>query len=66
MNLPHFSTRASWVEIDLARLRENYPFLRKTIKPSTQIMAVVKADAYGHGLVPVAKELVRLGSLPWL
>ena len=29
--------------------------------PSTKIMAVVKSDAYGHGLIPIARELVRLG-----
>jgi alanine racemase len=52
----------SWVEIDLSRLRENYQWLRKNINPKAKIMAVVKADAYGHGLVPVARELVKLGT----
>jgi alanine racemase len=54
-------TPASWVEINLSNLKENYRSIRRKVKPSTQIMAVVKADAYGHGLIPVAKELVRLG-----
>lgn len=57
-----FSNPGSWVEIDLARLRENYRLLRGKISSSTQIMAVVKADAYGHGLVPVARRLVQLGA----
>jgi alanine racemase len=52
----------TWVEIDLDRLRKNYQSLRKNIRPKTKIMAVVKADAYGHGLIPVARALVRLGS----
>jgi alanine racemase len=56
-----FNSR-SWVEIDLARIRENYRLLRKKIKSSSQILAIVKADAYGHGLVPVARELLQLGT----
>ena len=52
----------SWVEIDLSRLRKNYQWLRKKINPKAKIMAVVKADAYGHGLVPVARELLKLGT----
>jgi alanine racemase len=51
----------SWVEIKLSLLRKNYQWLKKKTNPSTKIMAVVKADAYGHGLIPVARELVRLG-----
>ena len=51
----------SWVEIDLSCLRINYQSIKEKINPSTKIMAVVKADAYGHGLLPVARELVHLG-----
>jgi alanine racemase len=51
----------SWVEINLSHLKENYQAIRKQIKPSSGIMAVVKADAYGHGLIPVARELAGLG-----
>ncbi|MGA3084330.1 MAG: alanine racemase [Thermodesulfobacteriota bacterium] len=61
MKLRHSSGLGSWVEIDLSCLRENYQSLRKKINPSTKIMAVVKADAYGHGLVSIGRELVRLG-----
>ncbi len=58
-----YSSKAgSWVEIDLSSLRKNYKLLREKINPSTKIMAVVKADAYGHGLVPIASELVRIGT----
>jgi alanine racemase len=50
----------SWVEIDLSALGENLRIINSRLSAPTQIMAVVKADAYGHGLVPVARELVRL------
>ena len=42
--------------IDLAALRHNLAQVR-ALCPSSQVMAMVKADAYGHGLVPVAKAL---------
>jgi alanine racemase len=58
----HFSTDpSSWVEIDLSLLKENLRSIQKRIKPDTKVLAVVKADAYGHGLLPVARELIRLG-----
>ncbi|MBI5582602.1 MAG: alanine racemase [Deltaproteobacteria bacterium] len=50
----------SWVEIDLSALGENLRVITARLSAPTQVMAVVKADAYGHGLVPVARELVRL------
>src|SRR4030043_167696 len=62
MSSEYFSGSGSWGEIKLSRLRENYQFLKGKINPSTKIMPVVKADAYGHGLVPIAKELTRLGA----
>ncbi len=62
MSSGYFYGPGSWVEIDLAGLRNNYQLLREKINPSTKIMAVVKADAYGHGLVPIAREMVRLGA----
>lgn len=61
MRLSKNSIPGSWVEIDLANLKENIQSIMKRMTPSAKIMAVVKADAYGHGLVPIAGELVRLG-----
>jgi alanine racemase len=58
----NFSGAGSWVEIDLSSLRKNYERLREKVNPATKIMAVVKADAYGHGLVSIARELVGLGA----
>jgi alanine racemase len=51
----------TWVEINLAHLKSNYQAIRQKAKPSTGIMAIVKADAYGHGLVPVAQALTDEG-----
>ncbi len=47
--------------IDLAALRANFRQLRQWCRPEVKIMGVVKADAYGHGLVPVAKTLQDAG-----
>jgi alanine racemase len=44
----------SWIEIDSQRLRNNIDAFRTTIAPTTSLMVVVKANAYGHGLETVA------------
>lgn len=49
------------LEIDLNALDRNYQYLTSKIKPTTKIMAVVKAFAYGSDSVAIAKELVDLG-----
>lgn len=54
--------RPTWAEIDLSSLEFNFGQVRKIIGPNTKIMAVVKCDAYGHGLVPIAKRLEKLGA----
>ncbi|MBD2386855.1 alanine racemase [Cylindrospermum sp. FACHB-282] len=59
-----FSQRA-WVEIDLGALSYNVEQLVKFLSPKTQLMAVVKADAYGHGAVTVAKTVLESGA-SWL
>ena len=53
--------RPAWIEIDLSALEENYKFIRSKINKNTKIAAVVKANAYGHGAVQVAKKLSQLG-----
>ena len=45
----------TWAEIDLAALRENLAFIRKHVGPDPEILAVVKANGYGHG----AREMVK-------
>ncbi|MGM3307184.1 alanine racemase [Anabaena sp. WFMT] len=59
-----FSQRA-WVEIDLGALSDNVKQLVRFLSPRTQLMAVVKADAYGHGAVTVAKTVLEAGA-SWL
>jgi alanine racemase len=59
-----FSQRA-WVEIDLAALSHNVRQLASLLSPRTKLMAVVKADAYGHGAVTVAQTALQSGA-SWL
>jgi alanine racemase len=51
----------AWVEIDLNALRHNVQQLTAHLAPGAMLIAVVKADAYGHGAVRVAETLVTLG-----
>ena len=48
--------------IDLTALEHNYRQLRGLCDPQVKMLAVVKADAYGHGLVPVARKLAAAGA----
>ncbi len=50
------------LKIDLAALRHNYLELRRRLTPGVKLLAVVKADAYGHGLVPAARTLAEVGA----
>ncbi len=47
----------SFVRINLDAIRANFESLKKLLRPETKTMAIVKANAYGHGAVRVAKEL---------
>lgn len=49
--------KRTWAEIDLDSLRHNVEQLRGMLKDGVSLMAVVKADAYGHGDIEVANEL---------
>lgn len=51
----------AWAEVDLDALAANIAALRSTLAPGVDVIAVIKANAYGHGLVPVARELEALG-----
>jgi alanine racemase len=55
----------AWVEIDLAALAHNVRQIKGLLAPDTQIMAVVKADAYGHGSIDIARTLASEG-VEWL
>jgi len=52
--------RPTWAEISLPALRRNFERVR-TLAGKRKVMAVVKADAYGHGAVPVARCLAECG-----
>jgi alanine racemase len=51
----------AWAEISLKALKANFKALQKLAKGS-EVLPVVKANAYGHGLVPVSKALVKAGA----
>ena len=55
-------SRWAWVEVDLAALRRNTAAFRRLIGRGTQMMCVVKADAYGHGAVACAKTMRAAGA----
>ena len=52
----------TWTEIDLSNLEHNYRALRAMLPQGCRFLGVVKADAYGHGAVPVSKRLEQLGA----
>ena len=54
--------RTAWLEIDLDALRGNLAVLRELAGPGVPVRPVVKADAYGHGAVPVALALEAAGA----
>jgi len=54
--------RRCWVEIDLAALERNLKLIRASLPPQIKYVAVVKADAYGHGLPHVAARLMHAGA----
>jgi alanine racemase len=55
------SLRPTVVEVSLARLAENFRAIQAAVAPAA-VMPIVKANAYGHGLVPVARHLASLGA----
>ena len=63
--LKQLPTHRAWVEVDLDALAENVRQIRGLLAPHTDLMAVVKADAYGHGAVAVAETVLRSGA-SWL
>ena len=53
--------RPTWAEIDLDNLSYNLGQIKKKLKQGVKVMACVKAEAYGHGLIPVSRELAAAG-----
>ena len=54
--------KRTWADISMDNLSHNYHLLRGTIPSDCRFLGVVKADAYGHGAVPVSRQLVDLGA----
>ena len=56
------SNRGAWAEINLSALRHNISAIKSRVADGAKFCAVVKADAYGHGAVAVAREAVAQGA----
>lgn len=57
--------RHTWVEINLDAIYDNVSSFTRWMKPDKEVMVSVKADGYGHGAIPVAKEAIKAGA-SWL
>lgn len=55
-------TRPAWAEIDLSAIAHNMAELRRVTKSSAKMMAIVKANGYGHGAVPVSQVALKNGA----
>ncbi|HLI55691.1 MAG TPA: alanine racemase [Actinomycetota bacterium] len=53
---------AVWAEVDLGKVRRNVERLKGRLRPETRLLAVVKADGYGHGAVPCARAALAGGA----
>lgn len=54
--------RDTWAEVSIPSIKHNVNQYKKYIGSSVSLMAVVKADGYGHGAVPVAKAAIEAGA----
>jgi len=59
---PARPTRPAWAEIDLGAIEDNVRAIAATLRKPARVMAVVKADAYGHGAALVARAAVDAGA----
>ena len=51
----------TWAEISLENIKYNYASIKSRLSSGVELLGVVKADAYGHGAVPVAHAIVSAG-----
>ncbi|MDP6042286.1 MAG: alanine racemase, partial [Candidatus Latescibacteria bacterium] len=56
------SNRPAYLEIDLSAISANIASVQNFVGPQTEILSVVKANAYGHGIKPVAKAALKGGA----
>ncbi len=59
--VPSLDTRPNVMHVDLGAIDHNLALVRRLSRPGTAVIASVKADAYGHGIVPVARRLSAAG-----
>ncbi|MGQ9871552.1 alanine racemase [Leptodesmis sp.] len=64
-SLARMQRERAWVEIDVAALAHNVQQVKSLLSQQTDLMAVVKADAYGHGATTVARTVLQAGA-SWL
>jgi alanine racemase len=60
MRSNYIGHRPTWAEINLDNLAHNFRQIKRLLLPKTKVMVCIKADAYGHGLIAVAKRLESL------
>ncbi|MCK4809846.1 MAG: alanine racemase [Candidatus Omnitrophica bacterium] len=53
--------RPLWIEVNLGNLNKNLRLMKRLLGKSVQVLATVKQNAYGHGLIPVARKLSDSG-----
>jgi len=53
--------RPTWAEIDLDALEYNFKQVKRIVGPKVKVLVTVKADAYGHGIIPVSRVLAKAG-----
>ncbi len=61
-HLPHPSHHRTWLEVDLDAIAANIRCFRELVGPGREIMPAVKADAYGHGAIAVARTALENGA----
>ncbi|MDP4038847.1 MAG: alanine racemase, partial [bacterium] len=61
MKIDHSGLR-TWLEIDTKALKNNFSLFKKVVGPKIKLMAVVKSNAYGHGLIETSQYFEKLGA----
>lgn len=60
--IPEYARRWAWVEIDTKAIQHNTMTIKRRLRPECKLMAIVKADAYGHGAVQCARAALMAGA----
>lgn len=61
MNYPLFAHTSTRAVINLSAFRNNLDAVRRQIADNVKVMAVVKSNAYGHGVIPIARQALQCG-----